>query len=98
MRASHKGLLFFIQKREESIDSMMEILKQKDRGLIARIYDTEVGNMRPEGKTSDGVLQGFIEDMKSTTGVKREIKVSDIFDLRFVSKADEELKASGWKP
>ena len=37
-------------------------------------------------------------EMKSTTKVSGEIKVTDIFDLSFVRKAYEELKAGGWKP
>jgi hypothetical protein len=40
----------------------------------------------------------MIEEMKKTTKVQRDIKISDIFDLTFVKKANEELKASGWKP
>ncbi len=40
----------------------------------------------------------MIDDMKRTTKVQRDIKVGDIFDLSFVKKANEELKASGWKP
>jgi hypothetical protein len=40
----------------------------------------------------------MIEDMKKATKVQREIKTADIFDLSFVRKANEDLKASGWKP
>jgi len=36
--------------------------------------------------------------MKKTTKVKRDIKVTDIFELGFVKKAAAELNASGWKP
>jgi hypothetical protein len=44
------------------------------------------------------VLQSMIDDMKRTTKVQRDIKVPDIFELSFVKKANEELRASGWKP
>jgi hypothetical protein len=40
----------------------------------------------------------MIEDMKRTTKVQRDIKVGDVFELSFVKKASDELKASGWKP
>jgi hypothetical protein len=43
-------------------------------------------------------LQTMIDDMKRTTKVQRDIKVADIFDLSFVKKANEEIRASGWKP
>jgi hypothetical protein len=36
--------------------------------------------------------------MKKATKVQRDIKVGDIFELSFVKRANEELKASGWKP
>ena len=54
--------------------------------------------MLKEGFSDDKVLQSMIDDMKRTTKVQRDIKVADIFDLSFVKKANEELKASGWKP
>jgi hypothetical protein len=40
----------------------------------------------------------MIEDMKRATKTQRDIKAGDIFDLSFVRKANEELKAAGWKP
>ena len=39
-----------------------------------------------------------IDDMNKTTKVQREIKTADIFEPSFVRKANDELKASGWKP
>jgi hypothetical protein len=36
--------------------------------------------------------------MRKTTKTTREIKTTEVFDLSFVRKAAEELKASGWKP
>jgi hypothetical protein len=51
-----------------------------------------------EGYSDDKTLQSMIDDMKKTTKVQRDIKVADVFDLTFVKKANEELKASGWKP
>jgi hypothetical protein len=51
-----------------------------------------------EGFSDDKVLQSMIDDMKRTTKVQRDIKVGDIFELSFVKKANDELRASGWKP
>jgi hypothetical protein len=36
--------------------------------------------------------------MIKTTKVQREMKVTDAFDLSFVKKANEDLKAAGWRP
>ena len=60
-----------------------------------RVLVMGIGN--PLG-ADDNLGNSMIDAMKKTTKVQRDIKVSDIFDLAFVKKASEELKASGWKP
>ena len=98
IRASLKGLDYFITKREPSIKYMAEALKLKDRELANEIYDVQSRLLLRDGYTDDKVLQSMIDSMKKTTKVQRDIKVNDIFDLTFVKKASDELKASGWKP
>jgi ABC-type nitrate/sulfonate/bicarbonate transport system substrate-binding protein len=98
IRASLKGLNYFVTKREPAIKYMMEGLRLKDRELANLIYDVQSKLLLPEGFTDDAVLQAMIDSMKKTTKVQRDIKVNDIFDLTFVKKASEELKAGGWKP
>ena len=98
IRASLKGLNFFVSKREPSIKYMTEALRMNDRELINAIYDIQAKLVLRDGFTDDKVLQSMIEEMKKTTKVQRDIKISDIFDLTFVKKANEELKTSGWKP
>ena len=98
IRASLKGLNYFVSKREPAIKYMTEALRLKDRELANSIYDAQSKLLLRDGYTDDKVLQSMIEEMKRTTKVQRDIKVSDIFDLAFVKKASEELKASGWKP
>lgn len=98
IRASLKGLQFFVTKREPAIKYMMDALRMKERELVSTIYDIQSKLTLREGFTDDKVLLPMIEEMKKTTKVQRDIKVSDIFDLSFVKKANEELKTSGWKP
>ena len=98
MRASLKGLSFFVSKKDASIKYMVDILKIKDRELVASIYDEEAKITVRNGITDDKILQPLIDDMKRTTKSQREMKVSDVFDFSFARKAGEELKASGWKP
>jgi ABC-type nitrate/sulfonate/bicarbonate transport system substrate-binding protein len=98
IRATLKGLDYFVSKREPSIKYMAEALRLKDLELASLIYDVQSKLLLRDGYTDDKVLQSMIESMKKTTKVQRDIKVSDIFDLTFVKKADEELKTSGWKP
>jgi ABC-type nitrate/sulfonate/bicarbonate transport system substrate-binding protein len=77
---------------------MMEGLRMKDRELAQAVYDLQAKLVLRDGYTDDKVLQAMIDEMKKTTKVQRDIKVNDVFDLTFVKKASEELKASGWKP
>ena len=98
IRAALKGLNFFVVNREASIKYMTEALRMNDRELVSAIYDIQSKLVLRDGFTDDKVLQSMIEEMKKTTKVQRDIKISDIFDLTFVKKANEELKTSGWKP
>jgi len=98
IRAALKGLNFFVVKREQSIKYMTEALRMNDRELVNAIYDVQSKLVLRDGFTNDKVLESMIEEMKKTTKVQRDIKISDIFDLTFVKKANEELKSSGWKP
>jgi len=98
VRGALKGLNYYVSKREAAIKYMMDGLRMKDRDLVSAIYDVQSKLVLKEGFSDDKVLQGMIEDMKRTTKVQRDIKVTDVFDLSFVKKASDELKTSGWKP
>jgi len=98
VRAALKGLNFFVSKRESAIKIMMDNLRMTDRELVNSIYDIQSKMILRQGFSDDKVLQSMIDEMKKTTKVQRDIKVSDVFDLSFVKKANEELKTSGWKP
>ena len=98
VRGALKGLNYFVSKREPAIKVMMDSLHMKDRELVSEVYDIQSKMALKNGYSDDRVLQSIIDDMKKITKVEREIKVSDVFDMSFVKKADAELKASGWKP
>jgi ABC-type nitrate/sulfonate/bicarbonate transport system substrate-binding protein len=98
VRGALKGLNYYVSKRESAIKYMMDGLRMRDRDLVSSIYDIQSRLVLKEGFSDDKVLQTMIDDMKRTTKVQREIKVADIFDLSFVKKANEEIRASGWKP
>jgi ABC-type nitrate/sulfonate/bicarbonate transport system substrate-binding protein len=98
IRAALKGINFFAIKREPAIKYMMDGLRMSDRELVNSIYELQSKLILREGFSDEKVLQSMIEAMKRTTKVQRDIKVGDIFDLSFVKKANDELKANGWKP
>ena len=98
VRGALKGLIFYVSKREAAIKYMMDTLRMKDQELVSSIYDIVTPLALRAGFSDDKVLQTMIDEMKRTTKVQREIKVPDIFGLSFVKKANDEIKASGWKP
>jgi len=95
--AGFKGYLFFRTRREASIAYMMDFLKTKDRDAAASIYDSSVKTISRDGSADDKVLEGVIEDVKRSTGVKKEFRPADFFDFSFLRKAQEKVKAGGWK-
>ena len=98
VRASLKGLQFFINKRDASVKHMMEFLKMNDPQMAAAIYDIEAKLIVRDGASEEKVLQPMIDEMKRATKTQRDMKVNDVFDFSFVRKANEELKMSGWRP
>ena len=96
IRASLKGLRFFVEKREPAMKYMMDALRLTDRETANAIYDIESKLVLRDGSSADKTLQSMIDDMRKTTKTTREIKTTEVFDLSFVRKAAEELK--GWKP
>ena len=98
MRASLKGIAFYLTKRDAAIKYSMDILKLKDRDMASAIYDEEVRLTVRDGINDAKILQPMIDEMKAATKTQREMKFADIFDFSFARKANDELKASGWKP
>jgi NitT/TauT family transport system substrate-binding protein len=98
IRASLKGIRFFANKREPTIKLMMDNMKISDHELVNAIYDINSKLILRDGYSDDKTLEAMIDTMKRTTKVTRDIKVGDVFDLAFVKRANDELKAAGWKP
>jgi NitT/TauT family transport system substrate-binding protein len=98
VRAALKGLIFYVSKREAAVKYMVDTLRMKDQELVSSIYDILTPLALRAGFSDEKVLQTMIDEMKLTTKVQRDIKVPDIFHLSFVKKANDEIKASGWKP
>jgi len=98
MMAALKGYLFFLNRRDGSIQHMTEILKAKDREAVAAIYDANVKVVSRDGSADEKVLEAVIEDTKRATGIKKDLRVADLFDFTFLRKAQSQLGANGWKP
>jgi len=95
MTASLKGYLFFTTRREASINYMMRFLQTKDRDATAAIYDSSVRAVSRDGTADEKALEGVIEDVKKSTGVKKEFHPGDFFDLFLADLADFVLVGTG---
>lgn len=98
IRAAVKGLQFFVTKREAALKMMIEQSRMTDRALANAIYDIQTKLTLRTGFSDDKTLQTMINDMIKITKVQREMKVTDVFELAFVKKANEDLEAARWKP
>ena len=98
VRAAVKGLQSFVSNREAALKTMMEQSRMTDRALANAIYDIQTKLTLRTGFSDDKTLQAMINDMIKTTKVQREMKVSDVFDLSFVKKVNDDLNAAGWRP
>lgn len=66
--------------------------------LFVYLYDASVKVMTRDGVVEEKVLQAVIDDARRTAGVKKEVRSGDYSDFRFLRKAREQLKGSGWRP
>lgn len=98
IRAAVKGLQFFVTRREAALKMMIEQSRMTDRALANAIYDIQTKLTLRTGFSDDKTLQTMINDMIKITKVQREMKVTDVFELAFVKKANEDLEAARWKP
>jgi len=96
--AAYKGYQFFLTRRDASIHHMMDLLKAKDRGAVAAVYDSSLKTMSRDGSADPKQLEGIIAETKRSTALKRDVRVSDYFDFSFLRQAAEQLKAADWKP
>jgi hypothetical protein len=77
---------------------MMGFLKTKDRDAVASICDSSVKAVSRDGSAEEKVLEGVVEDVKKSTGIKKEFRPGDFFDFSFLRKAQEKLDITGWRP
>jgi NitT/TauT family transport system substrate-binding protein len=98
MRATVKGQRVYFTNRQESIAAVMEFTRNKDRELMARVYDDHMKTVAKDGTIPERLQQIVIDRSKRLTGVSREVRPDEIFDFSFLRKAQTEVTQGGWKP
>ncbi len=98
MRATVKGQRVYLAHRKEGITAIMEFTRNKDRELMARVYDDHMKTIARDGTISDRLQRIVIERSKRLTGVTRDVRPEEIFDFSYIRKAQAEVTQSGWMP
>lgn len=98
LKATVKGHRAYLANREEAIKTTMEITRQKDRSLAARVYDQHLTTVARDGTIPERLQRIVIERTRRLVGVSRLIPPGEIFDFSYLRQVTAELGASGWKP
>jgi NitT/TauT family transport system substrate-binding protein len=98
MRATVKGQRVYHANRQEGTAAIMEFTRQKDRDLMARVYDDHMKTVAKDGTIPERLQRIVIERSKRFTGVNREVKPEEIFDFSYLRRAQAEITQSGWTP
>jgi ABC-type nitrate/sulfonate/bicarbonate transport system substrate-binding protein len=98
MRATIKGQRVYLAHRQEGITAIMEFTRNKDRELMARVYDDHMKTIARDGTISDRLQRIVIERSKRLVNVTRDVRPEEIFDFSYIRKAQAEVTQSGWTP
>jgi len=87
VRASLKGLQYFAQNRNESVDIIAKYLGIKDRSLAAEVYDLQVSRLGGLSYLDEAWQRGAIDFTKKSMGLIKEVPPNQVFDFSFAEKA-----------
>ena len=95
VRASLKGLRFFLTQREYVLSKMMQMFRLSPDEAI-QSYEALREESGPAGYLTDEVQRVAISLIKQAANITEDISVERVFDNRFVKQAEQDLK--GWRP
>ena len=87
VRASLRGLQYYVQNRAESIEYISKYLSIKDPSLAAETYDVHVSRLGGTAYLNDAWMRGAIEFTKKSLAVTKEVAPGQVFDFSFAEKA-----------
>ena len=96
IRATLKGTRAYLQLREEAIKITSEWTRITPANA-AKVHELmSAGSLAPDGLLDRETMEAVILDAKDVTGVKRSVKIDEVFDFRLMQRVNEELQ--GWRP
>ena len=96
IRATLKGTRAYLQLRDEAIKITSEWTRITPANA-AKVHELmSAGSLAPDGLLDRETMEAVILDAKDVTGVKRSVKIDEVFDFRLMQRVNEELQ--GWRP
>jgi len=96
LRATLKGTRAYLALRDEAI----KITSQWTRinpAVAAKVHDyLASGALSPDGLLDRETMEAAVNDTRDGSGIKRSVKIEEIYDFRLMQKVNDELQ--GWRP
>jgi ABC-type nitrate/sulfonate/bicarbonate transport system substrate-binding protein len=96
LRATLKGTRAYLALRDEAI----KITSQWTRinpAVAAKVHDyLASGALSPDGLLDRETMEAAVNDARDGSGIKRSVKIEEIYDFRLMQKVNDELQ--GWRP
>ncbi|HKY08270.1 MAG TPA: ABC transporter substrate-binding protein [Candidatus Binatia bacterium] len=96
VRGTLKGIRAYLAQRDEAIKHSSAWTKISPANA-SRVHELMSGGaLAPDGLLDRETMEAVIQESRDVAGVKRTIKLDEVFDFRLVQRANEELRT--WKP
>ena len=96
IRATLKGTRAYLQLREEAIKITSEWTKITPANA-GKVHDLmSAGALASDGLLDRATMEAVILDAKDVIGIKRNVKIDEVFDFRLVQRVNEEMQ--DWRP
>jgi ABC-type nitrate/sulfonate/bicarbonate transport system substrate-binding protein len=86
VRGTLRGIAYYRQNRNESIQFMTKELKLNDESLAAQMFDWHATVFAEEGRPNQSWINGAIEFTKKSLDVTTNILPEQVFDFSFIEK------------
>lgn len=97
VRGSLKGFLTFRDDRAASIQVLSKFLRLNS-DMVGKIYDRFKPGMTADGTINEALQRKSIEHIIERVGVKEPPPLDKVFDFSLARRANNELRAKGWRP
>jgi len=96
LRATLKGARAYLQLRDEAIKITTQWTKITPSNA-AKVHDYLLaGALAPDGLLDRETMEASINEAREASGIKRSVKLEEIFDFRLMQRVNDELQ--GWRP